>query len=268
VHRCDPFYRGLVLTMLACVRHDSVTEIRLERPPVNALNPALVRALNEAHRDAAERGARAVVLSGRPGIFSAGLDVKELLTLDRSAIALFWKDFFGLLRTIATSTIPTAVALTGHSPAGGAVIALFADYRVATRGPYKIGFNEVAVGLPLPEVIHQGVARVVGRRQAERLGVSALMIDPEEARRIGLVDELCEPDRTVSAAIDWCERVLALPPHAMSLTRWQLRREMAGWFDALDEATVTGLADVWFSEETQGAMHALVDRLNVSGNGG
>src|SRR5262245_22115663 len=133
--------------MLACVPHDSITEIRLERPPVNALNPALVRALTDAHTEAVSSGARAVVLSGRPGIFSAGLDVKELIGLDRAAIAAFWHDFFGLLRTVATSSVPTACALTGHSPAGGAVIALFADYRSMARGAYKIGFNEVAVGL-------------------------------------------------------------------------------------------------------------------------
>lgn len=249
--------------MLASVRHEATIEIRLERPPVNALSPALVRALSAAHHDAVRAGARAVVLSGRPGIFSAGLDVKELLALDRAAIAEFWKDFFGLLRVIATSSVPTAVALTGHSPAGGAVVALFADYRTMTKGPFKIGFNEVEVGLPLPALIHRGVARVVGAHQAERLGVASLMIDPDEAYRIGLVDELCEPDRTVEAALRWCRRVTALPPRAMNATRAELRRDMTGWFDALGESTYAALAEAWFSEETQSAMRALLARLGA-----
>src|SRR5689334_18759106 len=105
--------------MLARIQHDATIEIRLARPPVNALDPALVRALTDAHRDAVASGASSIVLSGQPGVFSAGLDVKALLELDQRAIAAFWKDFFGLLRAIATSEVPTASALTGHSPAGG-----------------------------------------------------------------------------------------------------------------------------------------------------
>jgi enoyl-CoA hydratase/carnithine racemase len=162
--------------------------------------------------------------------------------------------------------VPTAVAITGHSPAGGAVIALFADYRVMARGPFKIGFNEVEVGLPLPTVIHRGVTRVVGRRHAERLGVSASMIDPDEAYRIGLVDELCEPERTVDAAVAWCRRITALPAHAMASTRAELRREMSEWFTELGPAT-DQLADVWFSDETQSSMRALIARLTAPSPG-
>ena len=126
--------------MLQTIEHGRIREIRLDRPPVNALNPELVSGLAEALEQAG-REAGGVILSGREGMFSAGLDVPELLALDRSAMGEFWGAFAGLLETIARMPVPTVAAITGHSPAGGAVMSLFCDYRVMSRGPWKIGLN-------------------------------------------------------------------------------------------------------------------------------
>jgi len=132
--------------VLESIRHDATLELKLARPPVNALDPRLVAALREAVTAAPAQGARAIVMSGQPGLFSAGLDVPHLLTLDRAAMIAFWGELFGLLRAIARSPIPTVAAITGHSPAGGAVLAIFCDYRVMARGAFRIGLNEVQVG--------------------------------------------------------------------------------------------------------------------------
>jgi enoyl-CoA hydratase/carnithine racemase len=110
--------------MLEFIRHDAILELRLSRPPVNALNPELVRRLRKAVEDADADGARGIVLSGRPGMFSAGLDVPELLQLDRTQLVAFWQDFFGLCAALAASPIPVVAAIGGHSPAGGAVLSI------------------------------------------------------------------------------------------------------------------------------------------------
>ena len=94
-----------------------------------------------------------------------------LLGLDRAAIAALWRDFYALLGAIAASPIPIVAAITGHAPAGGTVLALFCDWRIMAEGDYKIGLNEVQVGIPLPPVILAGLRRLVGPRQAERLVV-------------------------------------------------------------------------------------------------
>ncbi|HWT15898.1 MAG TPA: enoyl-CoA hydratase/isomerase family protein, partial [Patescibacteria group bacterium] len=122
--------------MLERIEHESrILELRLARPPVNALSPALVAQLRPALADAAGQGFRAVVLSGQPKMFSGGLDVVELLQLDRAGMIAFWNDFFGLMAALARSPIPTVAAITGHSPAGGAVLSIFCDYRVMARSP-------------------------------------------------------------------------------------------------------------------------------------
>ena len=125
--------------MIITLDHGAVRELRLNRPPANALSPQLIVALREAVEGAPQDGVRALVLSGAPGMFSAGLDVPLLLTLDRAAMAGVWRDFYALLRALASSSIPIAAAITGHAPAGGTVLPLFCDWRggMAFRGGWK-----------------------------------------------------------------------------------------------------------------------------------
>jgi len=247
--------------VLDSIRHDNVLELRLARPPVNALDPKLVAALREAIAHAPAQGVRAIVLSGPPGMYSAGLDVPTLLTLDRAGMIAFWNDFFGLVRTIARSPIPIVAAITGHSPAGGAVLAIFCDYRIMARGAFKIGLNEVQVGLTVPEPIQVGLRRLVGPYRAERLMVAGAMIETEEAVRIGFVDESLEVAEVVPRAIAWCQKLLALPHEAMSSTRRLARADLHA---ALDRADVgEDFADAWFAEEAQTTLRALVAKLKA-----
>ena len=87
--------------MIDVVDHGAVRELRLARPPVNALDPGLIAALRAALAEAVAGGREAIVLSGAPGRFSGGLDVPALLQLDRAGIQRLWTDFFGLMRDLA-----------------------------------------------------------------------------------------------------------------------------------------------------------------------
>jgi enoyl-CoA hydratase/carnithine racemase len=240
---------------------DGVEELRLARPPANALDPALVAELLGAVVGASSRGVRALVLSGSPGIYSGGLDVPALLALDRSAMAAFLGDFFALMRALAASPLPIVAAITGHAPAGGAVLAIFCDDRVMAEGDFRIGLNEVRVGLSLPAVIASALELVVGPRQASRLGVSGLLVPAEEALRLGLVDELVAPERVIERAVERARGYLELPPLAMATTRALVRARLVALFDAQQEATFRRFVDDWFSTETQTTLRALVERL-------
>jgi len=252
--------------MLDTVDHEAIRELRLARPPANALDPELVVGLQTAVEAAPGAGARAIVLSGQPGLFSGGLDVPALLALDRAAMTRFLGAFLDLLRSLALSEIPVVAAITGHAPAGGAVMAIHCDHRVMAAGEFKIGLNEVRVGIPLPQSLHSVLARVVGRRQAERLGVRGLLVSGEEARTIGLVDELMAPEAVVDRAVEVARDYLATPPTAMRRTRDLARRDLAAIFDAEQQATWESFVDDWFSAETQSALQALVERLRSKGS--
>ncbi len=249
--------------MILTTDHGAVRELRLNRPPANALSPELIVALKQAVESAPQDGARALVLSGSPGRFSAGLDVPLLLTMDRPAIAGVWRELYALLRTLALSPIPIAAAITGHATAGGTVLPVFCDYRVVAQGDWKLGLNEVQVGLPLPPVIFAGLKRLVGAHQAERLAVGGLLIAPGEAFRIGLVDEVVPVDRVVSRAIEWSRSLLALPVDAMAATRRRARADLFEIFRApLDSELDESIAN-WWSPEAQTTLRVLVQRLTA-----
>jgi len=252
--------------MLERYEHGAVLELRLARPPANALSPQLIATLRDAV-DEAQYGAQAIVISGAAGMFSGGLDVPELLELDRPAMHEVVRDFFAMMRVLAASPVPIAAAITGHSPAGGAVIALFCDYRVMAAGPFKIGLNEVQVGLSVPTPILAALVRAVGGHAAAKLAVPGRMISAEEALAVGLVDELAPLGEVVPRAVAWCQELVALPPQARAKTREYCRRDLLAAFADLEAAAFDRFLDEWFSAETQGTMWALAERLRQKKTG-
>lgn len=249
--------------MLKIINHGKVREIRLARPPVNALNLEFVKLLTQSLRAAATE-CNAVVISGQDGLFSAGLDVVELIQLERAGMYDFWAAFFELLETVASSSIPVAAAITGHSPAGGAVICLLCDYRVMSRGEYQIGLNETRVGLIIPPVLHNAMARLTGPRIAEQMLVAGAMVDSQEAFKIGLVDALESGyEATITNAIQWCENLLSLPQHSMLGNRAIARAHFKQEFANHTGDSIASFVDTWFSDETQAVMQALITKLKA-----
>jgi Delta3-Delta2-enoyl-CoA isomerase len=247
--------------MIQVIEHGKVRELRLDRPPANALSPELIVALREAVEAAPKEGVRALVLSGAPRRFSGGLDVPLLLTLDRRAMDGVWRDFYDLLHALAACEVPIAAAITGHAPAGGTVLALFCDWRIVAAGDWAIGLNEVPVGLPLPPVIYRSLQRLVGPRHAGRLAMEGTLMSPAEALSIGLVDQIVPPEAVVESAVAWCQRLLALPQGAMSLTRREVRRELVGLFKADTAGELAEVSAGWWAEETQRVLRSLAERL-------
>lgn len=247
--------------MLDRIAHDSILEIRLARPPVNALNPALLQALVEAFDPAQLSGVRGVVLSGGPKVFSGGLDVPHLMTLDRAGLTAAWGLFFEAARAVARCPVPVVAAIAGHNPAGGCVLALCCDYRVMARGAYRIGLNETQVGLVVPEAIQALMRRVVGAHRAERLLVAGAMLESEQALAVGLVDELTDVDDVVARALHWLRELAVLPREAMLKTRRIARADVNAALDGFGDDELDGFIDRWFAASTQDALQALMAKL-------
>lgn len=246
------------------IDHDGgVATLRLDRPPANALNPALLEALLAALADSQADGVRGIVLTGRPGMFSAGLDVPEMLRLGRDEVEAFWRLFFRVNRALAGCAVPVVCAISGHAPAGGAVLALHCDYRVAAAGSFRIGLNEVQVGLPVPPTILAVLAEVTGPQLARRMARRGELLTMDEALAAGLVDALAEPDDVLPAARRFLDGLLALPPVAMNTTRLAIKARLLALLGDEDDAVLaTGW---WFSEETRRHMQALAERLASKG---
>ena len=215
-----------------------IREIRLARPPVNALNGKLLQAIVDAVT--AARDCAALVITGQPGVFSAGLDVPSILALERAGMVSVFATLWRAQQAIALSSMPVVFGITGHCPAGGTVLAMHGDYRVMAHksmeeGEFRLGLNEVQVGLFPGPVIHGAFRRLVGGHAAQLLTRGAL-IDPATALRVGLVDELCDAARCAARAVEVAREICALPREAMLRTRALAREDLRALFGALADA--------------------------------
>lgn len=250
--------------MIEVKAHGPIHQIHMARPPANALNPELLQAIRAAVEAAPGNGARGIVFSGGPGLFSGGMDVPHLMGLDETALRGAWEDFFAACLALAKSPVPVVAAIGGHAPAGGCVLALCCDYRVMARSPdpakpFRLGLNEVQVGLAVPEGIQILLRRTVGMRRAERLMVHGAMVPARRAFAIGLIDELADMQDVVPTSIGWLSGLLSLPSAPMLRTRQLARADVV---DALTKhVNLDGFLAAWNEPDTQNTMKALAARL-------
>ena len=250
------------------IRHEGdIVELQMARAPVNALDPTLCDALEKAIAQAMADGAKGLVLSGNPKVFSAGLDVPHLLSLgeDRAALTAAWETFFSAARALAASPVPVVAAMAGHAPAGGCVLALCCDYRVMgispdPAKPLRIGLNETQVGLVAPEGIQHLMRRAVGMHRAEVLLVTGELVDAGRAQAIGLVDELAAPEEVPARAVAWRSALLQLPREPVLRTRQIARADLVEAL-APERIQLPKFIDAWTAPDTQAGLKALVARL-------
>lgn len=243
--------------MIEIIPHGPIHEIRLARPPVNALNFELLDALANAIEQAPSNGAQGIVLSGGAKVFSGGLDVPYLLACNTENLKACWSRFFDAARAVARSPVPVAAAIGGHSPAGGCVLALCCDYRVMADGPFRIGLNETQVGLVVPDAIQFLMRRIVGAHRAERLVVAGAMVEARAAFELGIVDELAAQASVVESALGWLVSTTALPRGPQRQTRAIARADIIRALDGFDTAAMAGFMQGWYSDETQRVLQGL-----------
>lgn len=250
------------------LRHDGgIVELRLARAPVNALDPALCHALQNAIAEAVSGGAAGLVLSGNEKVFSAGLDVPHLLSLgeDRTVLHAAWGAFFDAARALAGAPVPIVAAITGHAPAGGCVLALCCDYRVMARSedparPFRLGLNETQVGLVAPAGIQHLMERTVGKHRAGVLLATGELVDTDKALAIGLIDELVAAGEVVARSVAWLQSLLVLPRKPVLATREISRADVIAALSP-ESIRLDHFIDAWTEPDTQAGLKALVARL-------
>jgi enoyl-CoA hydratase len=194
---------------------DGIGTIRLDRPPMNALN---VQVQDELAACAAEASARddvrAVVLYGGPKVFAAGADIKEMATMpyvDMVKRAGALQDSF---TAVARIPKPVVAAVTGYALGGGCELALTADFRVCGDNA-KLGQPEILLGIIPGAGGTQRLPRLVGPAKAKDIVFSGRFVGAEEALAIGLVDKVVAPDDVYDAAVELVSRYRNAAPYAL-----------------------------------------------------
>lgn len=257
------------------------TVLRLAHGRANTLDLEFCGALREAVEETARDATRALLLTGakpgagarslaggeshettatRPGIFSAGVDLRRLAGEGASYVRPFLQALSEMLISLLAFPKPMVVAINGHAIAGGMVIAAAADCRIMARGAGRLGVPELAVGVPFPPAALHLLRLALSPADWSRFILCGALIGPEEAERIGFLHGTEEPERLEERCLREAERLGAINPRAFALTKRQLRAELLarleddrGRWDREIEAT-------WASSDTLAAVQAYVER--------
>ncbi len=195
--------------------------VRMDDGKVNALSQSMIEAIAAALARA-EQEARAMVLVGRPDRFCAGFDLRAMMSSPESATAML-RAGADLLMKLYGASIPLVIACTGHAIAGGALVVLTGDYRIGAAGAYKIGLNEVSIGLPVPLLAMELARDRLSKRALVEATLLARIYDPDGARAAGYLEAVVPADEILSRAMDEATRLGALASTPFRGTKMRLR---------------------------------------------
>ena len=190
--------------------------------------------------DQAEAEAKSVVIAGREGRFSAGFDLKHLMASPESAKNILHCGIELYLRLYGFPK-PVVLACTGHAMAGGAVMLLTGDYRIGAEGNFKIGLNEVAIGLPLPIFAVELAKARLDPRFLNEATTLAKIYAPTHALNIGYLDRVVDADQVIDAALAKASELGEFQTFPFHATKMRLRQASIDHIQKTAKADIDGL---------------------------
>ena len=219
---------------------NGIATVTLNNGKVNAISPDVIAELNES-LDRSETDEAIMILTGRPGILSGGYDLKVMTSGPENAIALVAAGST-LARRMLAHPFPIIVACPGHAVAKGAFILLSADYRIGVDGPFRIGLNEVEIGMTMHHVGIELARDRLRKSFLNRSVINAEMFDPQQAMAAGFLDAVVAPDELMPAARAVAEDMKRLNMTAHAKTKVKMR---AGLLQTLDDAIEADKTPLW-----------------------
>jgi enoyl-CoA hydratase/carnithine racemase len=207
--------------VLSYTLDQKVATIRMDDGKANALSVPMIDGLLAA-LTRAEEEASAIVLTGRADRFCAGFDLRVMMSGPEQAKALLGRGSELLLRLYG-ATVPLVIACTGHAMAGGALVVLTGDTRIGAQGAFKIGLNEVAIGLPVPVLAMEFARSRLSAAELTRATLMAQIYTPDEAARAGYLDAVVDGEQLLDKAKEEAARLGALARSAFRATKLRLR---------------------------------------------
>jgi Delta3-Delta2-enoyl-CoA isomerase len=239
--------------------------LRLSRAHGNAINDELVEGLIATLAEAeADPQIRGVLLASTGKIFCPGLDLQELLLLERPAMARFMQRFSTAVLALYTFPKPVVAAMHGHALAGGCVLGLCADWRILRRGAL-IGLNEVKVGVPLPFGVAHIVRDAVPRNAVAAVALLGRNFSDEAAVAAGLAHELADAPGFEAAARERLAEFTSKDGPALSVTKRYLRSPVVERIRAHNQLLLPEWLDGWFSADTRTRIRGIVEDLKGKG---
>lgn len=239
-----------------------IAHIHLDRGRSNAMEQQMIEELQQAIEAVQKNpGLDGLVLHGKPDFFSAGLDLIALYAYNEEEVRQLWYTFLKLIYTLVAFDKPAVAAISGHSPAGGCALTICCDYRIMAEGDYIIGLNEIPVGIIVPESVFQLYSFWLGKANAYRFLLEGKLFNPQDAMKIGLVDEVVGAKSIRTAAVRQIGKYMQYERNAWRESKRQMRRSLIAQFEADHTDTVEALLKRWWSPASRSILKAIIDNL-------
>lgn len=208
--------------------------LHMDDGKANALGHDMIAAISTA-LDRAEAEANAIVLMGREKRFCAGFDL-SVMSSGPEAVNKLVTAGAHLMTRFYTYKLPIVAACTGHALAAGGLLLLASDYRVGTQGDFKIGLNEVSIGMTTPQFLIDFARDRVPTRLLAQAVIHARLFSPDDATEAGFLDEAVPGDALENTALTIAERLGALPQPAFENSKQKVNADTVAHINATLEA--------------------------------
>jgi len=236
--------------------------IGFDRGKSNAINFEMLQELKSLLKNIEQDDTIAgIIIHGKERFFSSGLDLIELYDYDETQIRKFWQLFLEVVDSLVSFKKPSVAAISGHSPAGGCVIALCCDYRIMNEGDFIIGLNEIPVGLVVPARIFSLYRFWLGERRAYQYLMEGKLLNPTEALQHGLIDQVVPAEKLRSEAEKKLSTYIQFDANAWSQTKLNIRRQLITDFSKPDDEMLDTLLKQWWNPSTRSILKTIINNL-------
>ncbi|CAH1183205.1 unnamed protein product [Phaedon cochleariae] len=255
----DKIYTHMSLTLN---EQTGIATLELAKPPVNSMSFGFLSQLAAAvQQSEADKYKGLIITSRSSGVFSAGLDLKELHHPDSDRILNYLRRLQDVWFQLYDCSTPTAAVINGHSIAGGCLLALSCEYRVMVNS-FKIGMNEALVGVPVSPMFIACMQSVIGQWEAEKALLVGRLFTSEEALGVGLVDEVVGgKSEGVCKAEGYLAGFREVSARARGLSKRYLRQEVVRDLVRRREEDVKKLVEIISSRGVQDSLGEHLERM-------
>ncbi len=233
-------------------RHDSTAVVAIARGKVNAIDRQVLAELASAFAEIERDDTfTSVVLIGRGKFFSFGLDVPALYDLTPEEFTLFLNSLCGLCSDLFLFPKPIVAAVNGHAVAGGCMLLLACDARIAADQPMSIGLTEVALGAALFASTVEMLRYWISNQSVEQMLLTGKIFDAQGARQIGLIDEIVEPSALLTSAISKAGELAKHHGPGYRTLRQLVRRPITDRWAEREAKSIEDFVRIWYSPETR-----------------
>jgi len=241
-----------------------VATLSMNKAPVNSLNKEFLVELNETLETTSKSAKGLVLTSSMSSVFCAGLEITEMYQPDPVRLREFWSSLQDVWIQMYSYKLPSAAAITGHSPAGGCLLSLCCDYRVMVGPKYSIGLNETLLGIVAPFWFKDSMQNTIGFRQTELALMKGTLFSTEEALKVGLIDKaVTSREECLTEATNFVRGMMKIPSEARHVSKMLMRGKYVDQLANYKEQDIDNFVNFITKPEIQKPMGMYLEALKA-----